>query len=241
MRLKKKRHIKRLKRPPHFISLRYNLDEINRLLEIHTEIAGSGPGYKHNVQVLNKSAVVLLLACWEAYIEDLAENCFNLMLSKANVPHVFPDHVLATAAKEVRKHDKDVWLIANAGWKDVLKSHKEKVLENYVIRGAFNTPNPDKIDHLFANLLGMPPLSRTWYWSGMSVVKSKEKLNKLIELRGNIVHRVQTSKNVTKFDVSDNKEFILRLAVISNNRAIRYLKEKIGQQPWRTMRYKKTR
>jgi len=241
MRLKKKRHIKRLKRPPHFISLQDNFDEINRLLEIHTEIAGSGPGYKHNVQVLNKSAVVLLLACWEAYIEDLAENCFNLMLSKANVPHVFPNHVLATAAKEVRKHDIDVWLIANAGWKDVLKSHKEKVLENYVIRGAFNTPNPDKIDHLFANLLGMPPLSRTWYWSGMSVVKSKEKLNKLIELRGNIVHRVQTSKNVTKFDVSDNKEFILRLAVISNNRAIRYLKEKIGQRPWRTMRYKKTR
>ena len=239
MRLKKKRRIKRFKRPPHFISLQNNLIEINRILEIHTQIAGSGPGYKHNVQVLNKSAVVLLLACWEAYIEDLAENCFNWMLSKANVPHVFPDHVLNTAAKEVRKNDKDVWLIANAGWKDVLKSHKEKVLKYYVVRGAFNTPNPDNIDHLFANLLGMPPLSRTWYWSGMSVVKSKQKLNKLIELRGNIVHRLQTSRNVTKFDVSDNKEFILRLAVISNNIANRYLKEKIGQRPWRRMRYRK--
>ncbi len=239
MRLKKKRRIKRFKRPPHFISLQNNLIEINRILEIHTQIAGSGPGYKHNVQVLNKSAVVLLLACWEAYIEDLAENCFKWMLSKANGPHVFPDHVLATAAKEVKKNDKDVWLIANAGWKDVLKSHKEKVLNNYVVRGAFNTPNPDNIDYLFAKLLGMTSLSRTWYWRGMSVVKSKQKLNKLIELRGNIVHRVQTSKNVTKFDVSDNKEFILRLAVISNNIANRYLKEKIGQRPWRRMRYRK--
>ena len=60
-----------------------NLSEIARLLEIHKEISGPGPGYKHNVQVLNKSAIVLLLACWEAYVEDLAESAFNFMLSKS--------------------------------------------------------------------------------------------------------------------------------------------------------------
>lgn len=238
MRLKR---IRPINRPPHIISLQTNLDEINRLLEIHTEIAGSGPGYKHNVQVLNKSAVVLLLACWEAYIEDLAENCFNWLLTRAKEPHVFPVHVLNLAAKEVKKPENDLWQLANSGWKDVLKTHKVKVLEKYVVRNSFNTPNPDNIDRLVSNLLGMSPLSRTWYWAGMSVDKSKEKLIKLIELRGNIVHRVQTSHNVTKSDVSENKEFILRLAVISNNRAISFLEEKTKQKPWRTMRYMKTK
>lgn len=238
MRFKRKKSIRRA---PHISSLRKNRREINRLLEIHTEIAGDGPGYKHNVQVLNKSAIVLLLACWEAYIEDLAENCFKMMLSNPRAPNIFPEHVLAIAAKEIKKNDIDIWQIANSGWKDILKYHKEKILTKYIERGSFNTPSPKNIDFLFSNLIGMPPLSRKWYWSGMSVDKSKDKLNKLIELRGNIVHRVQTSKNVTKLDVNDNKEFILRLAVISNNRAINYLKDKIGHKPWHTTRYKKTR
>ena len=49
-----------------------NLAEVERLLEIHSQVAGAGRGRKHNVEVLNKSAIVLLVACWEAFIEDLA-------------------------------------------------------------------------------------------------------------------------------------------------------------------------
>ena len=66
--------IRIVRHPPHINSLKTNFQEIDRIIEIHGEISGSGPGYKHNVQVLNKSAIVLLLACWEAYIEDLMTN-----------------------------------------------------------------------------------------------------------------------------------------------------------------------
>ncbi len=228
-------------RPPHIKSLQTNFQEIDRILEIHGEISGSGPGYKHNVQVLNKSAIVLLLACWEAYIEDLAENSFKFMLSKSKKPHVFPEHVLVIAAKAIKRNNIDIWKIANSGWKDVMESHKESILEKYTIRGAFNTPNPKNIDTLFSNLIGFTSLSRKWYWSGMSIENSKKKLNDLIELRGNIAHRVQSSKTVTKTHVKESKLFVLRLAVISNNRITNYLQEKIDREPWRTVRYKKTR
>lgn len=227
-------------RPPHIDSLKTNFLEIDRILEIHGEISGSGPGYKHNVQVLNKSAIVLLLACWEAYIEDLAENSFNFMLSKAGTPHAFPGHVLASAAKAV-KNDIDIWQIANSGWKDIMETHKESILEKYTVRGAFNTPSQKNIDTLFSNLIGFTSMSKKWHWTGMSLENSKNKLEKLIELRGNIAHRVQSSSKVSKANVKDSKEFILRLAVISNNRIINFLKDKIGKEPWRTIRYKKTR
>ncbi|MBA2880187.1 hypothetical protein HNR65_000494 [Desulfosalsimonas propionicica] len=232
---------RRAKKPPHIDSLKTNFQEIDRILEIHGEISGSGPGYKHNVQVLNKSAVVLLLACWEAYIEDLADNSFYFMLSKSKQPQVFPDHVLSNAAKEIKKSNSDVWSLANMGWKTVMQDHKNKILEKYTVQGAFNTPSPKNIDALFSNLIGYKSISRTWYWPAMSIENSKKKLEELIELRGSIAHRVQSAKKVTKTHVKDSKAFIFRLAIISNNRVVKYIEDQVGIKPWRTLRYQKTR
>ena len=62
-------------------------------MEIHTKIAGPTVGAKHNVEVLNKSAIVLLVACWEAYVEDLAGVSFRLLLRRAKRPDAFPSKV----------------------------------------------------------------------------------------------------------------------------------------------------
>jgi len=58
--------------PDHILNVRTNLSQIVRLLDIHTHLTGAGPGRRREVQVLNKSAVLLLVATWEAYVEDLA-------------------------------------------------------------------------------------------------------------------------------------------------------------------------
>ncbi len=232
---------RRPRRPPHIDSLKNNFQEIDRILEIHSEISGSGPGYKHNVQVLNKSAIVLLLACWEAYIEDLADNAFDFMLSKTNQPNVFPDYVLSIAAKEIKKSNTDIWGLSNDGWKTVLKSHKVSILKKYTVEGAFNTPSPKNIDMLFSNLIGFTSLSRLWYWPGMSIQNSKKKLEEIIKIRGNIAHRVQSSKKIVTSYVKESKTFIFRLAIISNNRIVKYIEDKIGVEPWRTLRYRKTK
>lgn len=227
-------------RAPHMNALIKNLSEINRLLEIHKEIAGGGPGYKHNVQVLNKSAIVLLLACWEAYVEDLALNCFNLLLVKAKKPTIFPEYVLAIAAKEIIKEKQKIWSIANDGWREALNSHKDRIIGRYIERNAFNTPSAESIDRLFSELIGFSSLSRKWYWSGMSIDKSKDKLRTFIELRGNIAHRVQPSKKVPKSIVLEYRSFILRLAVISHNRLNAYLYKKIKMKKWRSYTLGKT-
>ena len=42
------------------------------MIEIHVLLGGSGQGRKYQLEVLNKSAVVLITAIWEAYCEDIA-------------------------------------------------------------------------------------------------------------------------------------------------------------------------
>lgn len=44
--------------------------DIDRLLEIHQRLGGKGKGRRHQLEVLNKSAIVLISAIWEAYCED---------------------------------------------------------------------------------------------------------------------------------------------------------------------------
>jgi hypothetical protein len=66
-----------------------NAAKVDRLNEIREAVGGSGPGYKAGVEVLNKSEVVLLVACWEAFVEDLAERGFEEMLKQAKKADVF--------------------------------------------------------------------------------------------------------------------------------------------------------
>lgn len=232
---------RRLKAAPHIQGLMKNLEEVNRLISIHSDISGSGPGRKRDVQVLNKSALIMLLACWEAYIEDAAENFFNFALENAEEPSVFPEHVLSIAAKEVRKGDTSrLWALSGDGWKDELKIHKTKILEKYIVKGSFNTPSSANIDKLFSELIGLTSLSREWHWPGMSNQKSSDKLAELIDLRGSIAHRVDASRNIYKKDVQDFKKFILRLAVISHNRSLALMKLRTGKDSWRRYRHGKT-
>jgi len=226
---------------PHVLQIRKNMKEVDRLMDIHLKISGSGPGRKQNVQVINKSAIILLLACWEAYVEDLAENAFKHMLKTATSPKIFPDHVLALAAKQVTKLGPErIWELADVGWKISLENHKDKILEKYIIKGSFNTPSAQNIDRLYAELIGLTSASKQWYWPGMSRVNTKDKLQDLIELRGQIAHRVESSKPVYKKDIVEYKNFIGRLGAILHNRTMKFINKQTGTTPWREYTHGKT-
>jgi hypothetical protein len=48
-----------------------NCADIDQLLTIHTDIGGGSAG-RRKLEVLNKSAIVLITAYWEAYCEDVS-------------------------------------------------------------------------------------------------------------------------------------------------------------------------
>jgi hypothetical protein len=226
----------------HMESLKSNMKEVERLLDIHKTIAGAGVGRKRNVEVLNKSAMVLLLACWEAFVEDLATDAFDKMLQHAHEPTIFPEFVLAIAAKELKKADTlTYWSIAKAGWKPELTKHRNRILAKYVERGSFNTPSSDNIDKLFAEMVGLTSLSKQWHWPGMGCQQASDKLGRLIETRGNIAHRVSTAKSVKKSHVVSYRKFLYRLAVITHNRTLAFIYARTKRRPWARYHYGNTK
>lgn len=77
-----------------------NCGDVTRLLEIHGQIAGDAPGRKYRLEVLNKSAVVLITAFWEAYCEDIAAES---LLHLSHPPQAFSQLVeLIPAKREAR-------------------------------------------------------------------------------------------------------------------------------------------
>jgi hypothetical protein len=214
-----------------------NILEVKRLMQIHRQLGGATPGRKHNVVVLNKAAIVLLVACWEAFIEDLAASAFSSMLAHATVPDIFPPDVLTHASRDLKAavDHREVWKLAGAGWKTVLQAHKNDLFKEYI--GKLNTPKPKQIDGLFSALIGISSMSQSWSWKAMPPASAVEKLIRLVELRGSIAHRVAATKTVRKADVSDYIRFVYRLAVKSNNRTLAFIYARTKQRPWPTYRF----
>jgi len=223
---------------PHLL-LWKNLSEVERLLKIHTRIAGKGVGYKYNVAVLNKSAIVLLVACWESFVEDLAEMAFSILLRRAKIHTAFATKVLVEASRPLRdsKDEREVWRLAGDGWRDVLKQHKQELFARYI--GKLNTPRADQIDALYENLLGIGSLSSRWHWSHMTADQAKNKLSDLIEIRGSIAHRVSTSRKMLKKDVRDFTEFINRISVHTSNAVGNHVAQQTGKEAWPGFSYRK--
>ncbi len=213
-------------------SLIQNISEVRRLMQIHEQLGGKTPGRKHKLEVLNKSGIVLLVACWEAFIEDLASTAFDSMLSHAEDHTTFPSDVLTRSSRQLKnaQDERLVWNLAGKGWRTVLAAHKVELFKEYV--GKLNTPKPKQIDALFSALIGIDNLSWRWSWKGMSAEAATDKLNRLVELRGSIAHRVAAAKTVHKADVKNHLKFIYRLAVRTSNRTRAFIYAHTKQRPW---------
>jgi hypothetical protein len=203
-------------------------------------IIGGKRGRPPNLEVLNKSAVVLLVACWEAYVEDLASNSFDFLLANAISPDAFPSKVLATASRPLREDqdEREVWKLAGEGWKGVLSRHRQQVFDHYI--GRLNTPRPSNVDSLFENLIGFGKLSKLWKWQGVSNQSAIDKLDRLITLRCEISHSVNASQSIRRRYVEKSTGFTNRLAAISSNAVRKFLKTRTNIDPWIVMLYGKT-
>jgi hypothetical protein len=196
-------------------------------------------GRKHGLEVLNKSGIVLLVACWEAFVEDLGASAFDHMLANATSHTTFPDCVLAKATHDLREAQdaREIWKLAGDGWKTVLKAHRTDVIQEYTAK--LNTPKPKQVNALIEALIGLSGLSSRWRWEGTSADKASERLTKLVELRGSIAHRVSSAEPVHKADVSNCIAFVYRLAVKSSNAVREHILARTGKSPWPRYRFGK--
>src|SRR5438045_2500889 len=106
--------------PDPIAALLENTEEVKQLVELHEEKTGTKPGRRFGVEILNKSAVVLLTACWEAFVEDTASGGFEFVLQETADPSGLAKGIKQRVAKLLKddKHELRIWELAEKGWRD---------------------------------------------------------------------------------------------------------------------------
>lgn len=205
-----------------------NSKDVERLLKIHTDVAGDAPGRKWGVEVLNKSAVILVCAVWEAYVEDVLHEALDHISAKLTDPSKLPLELRKLIAKQVRddKNDLAPWNLAGAGWQAQLAKNLESIKARFT--GGWNTPKSNPVKELFENALGLADVTASWKRTTLTVGKARQKLDDYVKLRGDIAHRSKAASSVTKDQASEFLEHVQRLVEFTDSAVSNHVKTFTG-------------
>lgn len=206
-----------------------NTQDIERLLELHKQQGGDEPGRRFGLEVLNKSAIVLITSFWEAYCEDVAAQGLRHIIDHAS-PSTLPTELKKLVAKELKgdSHELKVWELAGDGWRDVLRARLTSLQE--ARNRKLNTPKTQNIDELFLSALGLENVSKSWKWpKKMTVERARKKLDRFVTLRGEIAHRGTASKSVKKAQVVDYYKFVRQIGLCTDSTVDSHVKGITGK------------
>jgi DNA-binding transcriptional MerR regulator len=216
------------------LALKENLKDVKQLLKLHEQEGGNAPGRRFGLEVLNKTAIVLITACWEAYCEDIAEEGLEHIVTYAKSADTLPDEIKKLIAKELKndKNELAVWKISDDKWKDLLKKRLQKLKEDR--NRNLNTPKHKKIDELFESAIGLSNVSSEWTWAYEPIAgKNQAKLDKYVELRGEIAHRGKANTSVQKWQVEDYLNLIKKIAAKTGGTVNTHVKSITGNTLWK--------
>jgi len=215
------------------VSFDANVEDIRRLLELHFQAGGSAQGRRYGLEVLNKSAIVLITSYWEAYCEDIAAEGLAHVVDHAPDAAALPQELKMQIAKELEDDPNDlaVWDLADSGWRAHLRKRLSSLQQERNRR--LNTPKSANIDELFLKALGIRAMSDSWKWATkMTVARARAKLDKFVALRGAIAHRGADSKSVKKAQVIDYFDFVRKIASKTGVRVSIHVKQITGKPLW---------
>ena len=213
----------------HVTTLVENVEESRRLRQFKFKSSAKGDKAEaaHDKEVLYKSSIVLLVACWESFLVHL--------VSGSSDHKKIPFSVLERISSS--QTGMKIWDLAGDGWKTVIRDNLKSVLAKTV--GTFNTPRATQVNELFKKSIGLENISSFWQWAGTDSAEAEKELDDLITLRGSIAHRVKTSEQVQLQDVKDAEKLILCLSTRTHNTIVDFLETQIGKSPWKRIIYDK--
>lgn len=209
-----------------------NVQDVQRLLEIHADVGGDAQGRRFGLEVLNKSGIVLITAIWEAYCEDLAAEALNHLVTNAASGSSLPKELRKKIAAEIKADSNDLamWDLADAGWKARAKARLATLMVERNRR--LNTPKVEQIKDLFAAAIGLSDVSSAWRWKKMSITRAGKKLDEFVELRGAIAHRGTAASSVKKAQVENYLAHVKRLVGKTGGRVNAHVRKATGKPLW---------
>ena len=210
----------------------HNVGDVERLLDIHADVGGDAQGRRFGLEVLNKSAIVLITAFWEAYCEDLAAEALEHLVDHVSTGSLLPKELKKKIAADIKAESNDIamWDLADSGWKARAKARLATLMAERNRR--LNTPKSDQIDELFAAAIGLSGVSNAWRWKKMSVAQARGKLDSFVELRGAIAHRGAAASGVKKVQVTGYLTHVRGLVGKTGGRVNTHVKGACGTPLW---------
>lgn len=205
-----------------------NRKDVDRLLEIHQDIGGPARGRKWGVEVLNKAAVVLTCAIWEAFIEDLVAEGIEHLATQLKDPQKLPKAVRQVIAKAIKedKNELSPWTLADKGWQVVLKKNAATIVS--ATAGKLNTPKSAQIKGMYSKTLGIDDVTALWTRPKLKAADAATRLDEFITLRGAIAHRGQAASSVTKQKAVEFLALVANLVELTDAGARAHLKALTG-------------
>ncbi|SEO07220.1 HEPN domain-containing protein [Palleronia pelagia] len=210
-----------------------NESDIKRLLDLHRKEGGKGPGRRRGLEVLNKSAIVLITAFWEAYCEDVLSEALLYLTEHASNASLLPRDIRNRVATELKREENHqaVWSLSGDGWRTHLLERFDLMKEQRARK--LNTPKATQIDDLFLTGLGLKNISESWLIApGKDANWSREKLDKFVSLRGAIAHRGVDGDSVTKKLVDEYFSVIRRLVAKTDDAVKEHIEKALASNPW---------
>jgi len=134
---------------------------------------------------LKRASVILTVTAWETYVEDKLSALFAARLAVASKPEDVQSAFRASAqawlsSRSPKPNELEQW--TGDRWKQRLRSDFRSELSQ------LHTPNAANIRALSRRFIGRD-LTNSWCWRGTSAKAAAAKLDALIRLRGDLVHR----------------------------------------------------
>lgn len=182
--------------------------------------------------VVLRSAIVLLVTFWEAYVEDIVEEALEHIVEHAPGPDKLPKGLKQEISKELKadKNEIALWQLAGNGWKAVVRDRLPAMKESR--NRSFNTPKSLQTKEFFEKALGIPDITKAWTINDKPSEGVCKTLDKLIEIRGQIAHRGKLSKTISIKVVEDTKEFISKIVAKTGGHLQTELKLITGKPLW---------
>jgi hypothetical protein len=188
-----------------------NLGDINDLIEYYEQAEASFHGSSPGADVVLRSAMVLLVTYWEAYIEDIASEVVTHLTTHVSDPGELPKELKKIIAKELKedKNELAVWNLAADGWKTLIQKRLPSLRE--ARDRTFNTPKSRQTRDFLRASTGIQDITTSWTVESEAPESCCKTLDLLVKLRGRIAHRGKLKKHISVEFVQMHKKWFENL------------------------------
>jgi len=134
-------------------------------------------------EVLFRSAVVLMVSHWEAYIEDICSEALDHLIQYTTDPAKLPKEIKKQVADEIKssKNAIDVWELADAGWRVYIRNRMAAFKQ--ARDRSFNTPRAVNTAEFMRRTVGIEDIKTAWSFAGKDSKAISQQLNALVEVQ----------------------------------------------------------